>query len=126
MEKRQLDLSNYRLEKAGDDLGTAEENLKNNRFSQSTNRSYFSMFHAVRALLALDEFELEIKAGRKAGLDSLYQLVVEYVGEREGDIDVSRLERDGQIGDVGLLAAPAGKKQHGEQSRQQRPHGEKL
>jgi hypothetical protein len=37
MEKRQLDLSAYRLEKAKDDLDTAELVFKNNKFSQSIN-----------------------------------------------------------------------------------------
>lgn len=53
MEKRLLDLSAYRLEKAADDLDTADLMFKNNKLSQSINRSYYSMFHAVRALLAL-------------------------------------------------------------------------
>jgi uncharacterized protein (UPF0332 family) len=57
MEKRQLDLSAYRLDKAKDDLETADLNLKNNKFSQSINRSYYSIFHAIRALLALDKFD---------------------------------------------------------------------
>ena len=46
MEKTQIDLCTYRLEKAKDDLGTAEENLQKNRFSQSINRSYYAIFHS--------------------------------------------------------------------------------
>lgn len=57
MEKRQLDLSNYRMEKAKDELDTADLMFKNNKFSQSINRSYYAMFHAVRALLALDKYD---------------------------------------------------------------------
>ena len=63
MEKRQLDLSAYRLEKAKDDLDTAELVFKNNKFSQSINRSYYSMFHAVRALLALDKYDSKKHTG---------------------------------------------------------------
>lgn len=50
MEKRQRELATYRLDKATDDLETAEINLKNRKFSQSINRSYYSIFHALRAL----------------------------------------------------------------------------
>jgi uncharacterized protein (UPF0332 family) len=63
MEKKQLDLSAYRLEKAKDDLETAGSNLKNNKFSQSINRSYYAMFHAVRALPVLDSFDSKKHTG---------------------------------------------------------------
>ncbi len=57
MEERRLDLSKYRLEKAKDDLSVAKLNLDNKKFSQSINRSYYSIFHAVRAILALIKFD---------------------------------------------------------------------
>ncbi|MCK4761348.1 MAG: HEPN domain-containing protein [Candidatus Aminicenantes bacterium] len=57
MEARQLDLCRYRLEKAKDELSTSELILKNKKFSQSINRSYYSIFHAVRALLALEKID---------------------------------------------------------------------
>lgn len=63
MEKRQLDLSAYRLDKSRDDLETARINLENNKFSQSINRSYYSIFHAIRALLALDKFDSKKHTG---------------------------------------------------------------
>jgi len=63
MEKRQLDLSNYRLDKAKDDVETAELNLKNNKLCQSINRSYYSMFHAARALLAVDKLDSQKHTG---------------------------------------------------------------
>lgn len=63
MEKRQLDLSAYRLEKARDEMETAALMLANNKISQSINRSYYSMFHAVRALLALDQFDSKKHTG---------------------------------------------------------------
>lgn len=63
MEKRQLDLSAYRIEKAEDDLETAELTFQNDKFSQSINRSYYAMFHAVRALLALDKFDSKKHTG---------------------------------------------------------------
>jgi uncharacterized protein (UPF0332 family) len=63
MEKTQIDLSLYRLEKARSDLGTAEENLQKDRVSQSINRSYYAMFHAARALLALDKLDSRKHSG---------------------------------------------------------------
>ncbi len=63
MEKRQRDLSKYRIEKAKDELDTADLIFKNNKFSQSINRSYYAMFHSVRALLALDKFDSKKHTG---------------------------------------------------------------
>jgi len=63
MEKRQLDLCRYRLDKAKDDFGVAKSNLENKNFSQSINRSYYSMFHAVRALLALEKYDSRKHSG---------------------------------------------------------------
>lgn len=57
MENRLFDLSKYRMEKAKDDLETSEIMFKNGKYSQSINRSYYAMFHAVRALLALSKFD---------------------------------------------------------------------
>ena len=63
MENRLLDLSNYRMDKAKEDLEASELMFKNGKFSQSINRSYYAIFHAVRALLALDKFDLQKHSG---------------------------------------------------------------
>jgi uncharacterized protein (UPF0332 family) len=47
-------LSKYRLDKAKETYATALENLKNNRYLDANNRAYYSIFHAMRAVLALD------------------------------------------------------------------------
>ncbi len=57
MEDRLIDLSKHRMEKAKDDLETSEIIFKNGKLSQSINRSYYAMFHAVRALLVLNKFD---------------------------------------------------------------------
>ena len=51
------DLAKYRLKKAKDDFETAKLNFKYKKYHQSANRSYYAMFHALRALLALDRFD---------------------------------------------------------------------
>lgn len=63
MENRLLDLSNYRMEKAKEDLEASELMFKNEKFSQSINRSYYAIFHAVRALLALSKFDSQKHSG---------------------------------------------------------------
>lgn len=63
MDDRIIDLSKYRLAKALDDLETSEIMLKNKKLSQSINRSYYAMFHAVRSLLALKKFDSSKHSG---------------------------------------------------------------
>jgi uncharacterized protein (UPF0332 family) len=72
MEKTQIDLSVYRMEKAKSDLGTAEENLQKDRLSQSINRSYYAMFHAARALLALDKLDSRKHSGIISFFNQIY------------------------------------------------------
>jgi uncharacterized protein (UPF0332 family) len=56
MEKIRV-LSNYRLEKARQDLETARINFEHGMLTQSINRSYYAAFHALRALLAYDSYD---------------------------------------------------------------------
>lgn len=57
MDERITALSRYRLEKALDDLASAELLFNNNHYAQSVNRSYYAIFHSVRSLLAYDRFD---------------------------------------------------------------------
>ena len=41
----------YRLNRAKQDLSDAEFSYKNNRFLTANNRAYYSIFHAIRAVL---------------------------------------------------------------------------
>ncbi|MBC8384081.1 MAG: HEPN domain-containing protein [Candidatus Cloacimonetes bacterium] len=60
---RTTDLAKYRLEKSRDDYDTAKLNFEHHKFAQSINRSYYAMFHAARALLALDKFDSSKHSG---------------------------------------------------------------
>lgn len=48
------DLALYRIDKAKNDLNDAQRTLELNMFDTAANRSYYAIFHAARALLALD------------------------------------------------------------------------
>lgn len=63
MNKDSFELSQYRLKKAKGDLDTAIENLENGHFPASVNRAYYSIFHAMRAILALDGFDSKKHSG---------------------------------------------------------------
>ncbi len=56
-------LSKYRLEKAREDLKSAKINLENGLIKASINRSYYCIFHAIRSVNALNEFDSKRHSG---------------------------------------------------------------
>lgn len=49
-----IDLSKYRLAKAAETLVTAKRDLAAEDYSSANNRAYYCIFHAMRAVIALD------------------------------------------------------------------------
>jgi len=58
------DLSKYRLKTAKEDLATAKKNFEDASYRASVNRSYYAIFHALRAITALDHFD----SGKHSGI----------------------------------------------------------
>lgn len=59
MEKRQIDLCNYRLKEAYDSLQVAKDCLPKGFYKDSINRSYYSAFYAVKAVLAISKVDFK-------------------------------------------------------------------
>ena len=57
MNENSIFLAKYRIEQARDCLQSAEREVKADSFKTAANRSYYSIFHSMRAVLALDNFE---------------------------------------------------------------------
>lgn len=57
MENSLKELSQYRFDRACQDLNDAKLLLGANSFKSSVNRSYYAIFHALRAVTALDGFD---------------------------------------------------------------------
>jgi uncharacterized protein (UPF0332 family) len=57
MDRKVSALSTYRFNKAKEDLETARIALNHKKYSQSVNRSYYAIFHSIRALLAFERFD---------------------------------------------------------------------
>ena len=62
-DKHLRDYSRRRLEKSADDLETAQINYNAGKFDASANRAYYSVYHAIRAVLALDDIERRKHSG---------------------------------------------------------------
>lgn len=56
-------LSLYRYERAKEELENAQNMLESGKFKLALNRSYYSIFHAMRAVNVLDEFDSSKHSG---------------------------------------------------------------
>lgn len=58
-EKNTLEFAKYRLEKAKETLSSARILYKNNDFAGANNRAYYSIFYAIRAVLAIERVDFK-------------------------------------------------------------------
>ena len=63
LDKHIRDYSIRRLDKSADDLDTAQINYDAGKYDASANRAYYSVYHAIRAVLALDGIERKKHSG---------------------------------------------------------------
>lgn len=61
--QKAIDLAKYRIEKAKIDIQASEENFNLGLYETSANRSYYAIFHAIRALLALEGIDFKKHSG---------------------------------------------------------------
>ena len=59
VDSRQKDLCDYRLSQAEDSLKVAKISYENALFKDSINRSYYTCFYAIKAVLALEEIDFK-------------------------------------------------------------------
>ena len=57
------DLSAYRFERAKEYLESAHNTYDSGEFRTANNRAYYAVFHALRAVLALDEYDSKKHSG---------------------------------------------------------------
>ena len=63
MEGSVIDLSKYRLQSAEENLVASKTLLNAEQYKSSVNRSYYALFHALRAVTALDGFDSSKHSG---------------------------------------------------------------
>lgn len=57
------DLARYRYERASEELENAKAMLDSSKYKMALNRSYYSIFHGMRAVNVLDEFDSSKHSG---------------------------------------------------------------
>ena len=81
MEDSVKELSKYRFETSAEDLEDARLMFDNGRYKNALNRAYYSIFHAIRAVNALQGFDSSKHSGVIAFFNQNY--VKEEVFPRE-------------------------------------------
>ena len=71
-ELTRVDLSRYRLEKAEEMLVTAKRDVEARDYASANNRAYYSIFHGMRAILALDGIDFKKHSAVIAQFTQLY------------------------------------------------------
>ena len=59
----QKDYARYRLDKSAEDLESAKLLLEHHNFRGANNRAYYAIFHALRAVLVLDNYDSKKHSG---------------------------------------------------------------
>ncbi len=54
-----ISFAKYRLERAKQDLSDAEFSYEDKRYLNANNRAYYAIFHAIRAVLALERVDFK-------------------------------------------------------------------
>ena len=73
MELEQLKaLSNVRLEHADECISAAKSLLESENYKSAANRAYYTVFHAMRAVLAFDKIDMKHHSGVIAEFRRLY------------------------------------------------------
>lgn len=57
--EKSIVLAKYRLEQSEEFLNSAVKNLNMDELKTANNRAYYSIFHGMRAILALDEVDFK-------------------------------------------------------------------
>ena len=58
-ERESIDLALYRLERAKNECETAEGLYRDSKLLAANNRAYYSIFYAIRAVLALEQMDFK-------------------------------------------------------------------
>lgn len=94
------ELSKHRLEQAKEELEDAKLLYNNNRYKSANNRAYYSIFHSIRAVLALEGVDFKKHKDVQAYFNKNYvrtEIFPKDMGRRI--IDASKIREDSDYDD---------------------------
>lgn len=90
-------LSQYRLDQAKENLEEAEALFNINKFKGASNRAYYAIFHAIKAILALEEIDFKKHSSVIAYFNKEYvskNIFTRELGKRIGEARFYREKSD--------------------------------
>lgn len=94
------ELSKHRLEQAKEELEDAKLLYNNNRYKSANNRAYYSIFHSIRAVLALEGVDFKKHKDVQAYFNKNYvrtEIFPKDMGRRI--VDASKIREDSDYDD---------------------------
>lgn len=88
MESGMKELIHYRMARSEEMLAASEDNLKAEQYRTSLNRSYYAVFHAMRAVNLLDGFDSSKHSGVIAHFNK------SFLKEEKLDKELSKIIKD--------------------------------
>lgn len=88
MEGSVNELANYRIERAKEMLRAAEDNLKMEQYRTSLNRSYYAIFHAMRAANILEGYD----SSKHSGVIAFFTMT--FLKTERMDRDLSKIVKE--------------------------------
>lgn len=92
-----LDVANYKMERAKDDLDAANILLGSGKFKAANNRAYYSCFHAIGAVLALEPIAFKRHKDTLAHFNKNYvhtEIFPREIGRKIAKLEVIRHKSD--------------------------------
>ena len=112
MESSMIRLSKYRFSRAAEMLEDAKTLLDQKSYASSVNRSYYSIFHALRAVTALDGFDSSKHAGVIAYINKEYVKTGIFDKQLSKILDTAfRLREKADYDDFFVVSREAGEEQ---------------
>ncbi|MDD3369651.1 MAG: HEPN domain-containing protein [Lachnospiraceae bacterium] len=91
------DLALYRLKVAEEDLETAQSNIMDGHFRGANNRAYYAIYHAITAVLALEETAFKSHKMTIAYFNKTYvkpEIFPRIIGRKINDAEIIRHASD--------------------------------
>lgn len=82
MQHKIIELSRYRFDKGMEDLKSAILNFENGLIKAALNRAYYAIFHAIRAVNAINEFDSK----KHSGVIAYFNQFFVHTGKFEKDV----------------------------------------
>ena len=106
------ELAKHRLEQAKEDLASAKLNYEHNLYKSANNRAYYSIFHSIKSVLALEQVDFRKHKDVQAYFNKNYvskEIFPKIIGRKI--VEASKMREDSDYDDEFIVDSEKTKKQ---------------